>query len=151
MCSFGWLKGLDTISVPGPKRDWQALERKISSGKTVEKAASEAGIPLEEVFAYINNRLDKVDTINFQLRLISQKALKKSLDALEEIVDEGGRHYGVGGGDATDLKAAQTLAKIALDSLKISQKGEAPRKPEDKPPSDIFDLRPNPWVLNEIE
>lgn len=118
----------------------------------MEQAARESGIPLEEVFAYINSRLATVDTVNFQLRLVSQRALEKSMKAFEDLIEEGVRYGGEGSMESVDLKAAQALAKIAMDGIKTAQKGEAPRnKPGDDPGRDLFDIPENPWDLNDIE
>lgn len=139
--------GVVVISVGDSKRDWQALERKISKGIGLEKAAEDAGIPLEEVYARISNGLKQVDTLNWQLRLVAQRSLEKSLDKLTELAEGEyrlGKHL-----ESTDLLAAQSLAKIAIESLKLATRGQAPRPPGGEGSPDLFDKRDDPFDLRK--
>ena len=89
----------------------------------------------------------QVDTLNYELRLISQKALKNSLTKLTELAAGEARE----GKDfeSTDLQAATVLAKIAMDAIRICKVGAASRS-GDSSPQDLFDAT-NPWALKAIE
>lgn len=126
-------------------RDWQGLERKIQTGKSVEQAALEAGIPLPEVYEHAKSRMAEGSATPFMLQLVAQRALFKAINRLEKIADDGERLTEVGadeldgeGGKGkralirlkkavrdTDLKAAEKLADIAIAAFKIA----APRAP----------------------
>ncbi len=137
------------ISVSGKKRQWLDLERKISRGISLEEAAVQCGIPLSDVFNYVNEKMAQIDTLNFELRLIGQGALKKALTKLTELAGESAR----AGKDfeSTDLLAARELAKLAVDALKLSRSGVAGTKREDAGADDLFDRAPDPWKLKKIE
>ncbi len=137
-----------SISLKGPKRDWQSLERKISKGMSVDAAARAAGIPVEEIYTYISEKLGTVDTLNWQLRLIGQAGLKNSLTKLTELAKGDAR---MGKFESTDLIAATALAKVAMEAIKLSQTGKAPRD-DDKTPPDLFDGKADsPWKLDEVK
>lgn len=114
----------------------------------IEEAARQAGIPLEEVFAYVTARLGKVDTINWQLRLIGQESLEKSLKKLQKLAN-GGARIGLNF-ESTDLEAAKALAKIAMEAIKLSMKGGAGRDADTAAQKDLFEAA-NPWDLKKIE
>jgi hypothetical protein len=151
-----------SISVDGPKREWQSLQKKISRGTPLEEAAAECGIPLEEVFQYITDRSAKVDTMNFELRMFAQGAVKNAMAKLSKLAegeqrvrsqtdfDDEGKpvHSKTMGPD--DLEAAKTLARFALDALKLARVGGAPRSDS---PEDLFDKSAddNPWALKKVE
>ncbi len=139
----------DFISVSGKTRDWEALARKIALGNTVEEAAEEAGVPLDEVFTYISERMGLVDTLNFQLRLIGQGAIKKALTKLSTLAEGDARE----GKDfeSTDLMAARELARLGIESLKLSRSGLSKRGEGDAQ-KDLFDLADSdPWNLKKVE
>lgn len=115
---------------------------------TVEDAARASGIPVEEIYARITEGLGQVDTLNYQLRLIGQAGLKNSLTKLTELASGDAR---MGKFESTDLLAATALAKIAMEAIKLSQTGKAPRE-ADKTPGDLFDAKADsPWQLDEIK
>ncbi len=113
----------------------------------MDEAARRAGIPIEEVYQRVKDLSGQVDTLNYELRLISQKALKNSLTKLTELAAGDARE----GKDfeSTDLQAATVLAKIAMDAIRICRNGAAPRD-GDKTPQDLFDAT-DPWKLKDIE
>ena len=116
---------------------------------SLEDAARQAGIPLEEIYEYINARLGKVDTINWQLRLIGQRGLEKSLTKLTELAagdSRIGQFF-----ESTDLLAARELARISMEAIKLSQKGAAPRSDSENGKPDLFDSAADPWDVNKPE
>lgn len=115
----------------------------------IEEAARQTGIPLEEVFTYVTERLGKVDTINWELRRAGQKTLQKSLRKLGKLAsgeERVGKHF-----ESTDLLAAQAMARLAIEAIKLSMRGAAPRDGERGGQPDLFDATQNPWDLKKIE
>ena len=133
------------MSVEPPKRNWQSLERKISQGTSIEEAAVEAGIPLEEVFDYVSGRLKAADTLDWQLRLVAGRALETSMTKLMELA-EGEERFGQNF-ESTDLLAAKELARIALAAMKLTKASAAKQKSDTSPDDDIFDR----WKLNKMD
>lgn len=107
------------------------------------------GIPLDEVYSYINSGLDRANAANWQLYQMAQESLKKSLKKLGELARGGereGKHF-----ESTDLEAAKALAKFAIDALKLARAGAA-AKPDGKGQPDLFDSPgANPWDLKKTE
>lgn len=136
-----------TISVEGPKRDWQALERKISEGISLEQAAVDAGIPVEEVYARVTEGLKRTDDLNWQLRIIGQGSLKTSLAKLTKLAN-GGERMGKDL-ESTDLLAAKELARLGMQAIKLSMAGQAPREGGNGQ-KDLFDRREDPFDLKKI-
>jgi hypothetical protein len=105
----------------------------------------------------------EVDTLNFELRIVGQSAIKKALTKLRKIAGGDQRVSSVsvseGGGKATksktmaadDLEAAKALAKFGIDALKLARTG-VPRDPG-AGKKDLFDdaETANPWDLRKIE
>ena len=112
---------------------------------SLEDAARQTGIPLEEIYTYVNERLGKFDTLNWQLRLIGQRSLEKSLDKLTKLA-AGDIRLGKDL-ESTDLLAAKELARIAMEAIKLSQRGAAPRE-TDPTPGDLFD---SPWKIDQVK
>lgn len=141
--------GDDLISLSGKRRDWEGLKRKISRGIPLDEAAAQCGIPIGEVFQYVSSRMAQVDTLNFELRLIGQGAIKNALTKLTELAQDGARE----GKDfeSTDLEAAKTLAKFGIDALKLARAGLAPPKGDEPEKTDLFDAAANPWKLKQVE
>lgn len=114
----------------------------------MERAAVEAGIPLDEVLAHISEELAKVDPVNMSLRLMGQKALKNGLTKLTKLAsgqERIGKNF-----ESTDLLAARELVRASLVAIKMSQTGNAPR---DAGPSqrDLFDTAAaDPWDLEKV-
>ncbi len=140
------------------------MGKKISRGISIEEAARQTGIPIDEVYIYVSNGLKQVDTLNFQLRLIGQGAIRNALTKLTElaagtqraseteetVMGDAGPERTVEKLRADDLDAAKALAKFGIDALKLAQSGKAPRD-DDKTQKDLFDVAENPWELKEIE
>lgn len=107
------------------------------------------GIPHEEVFSYVSERMGLVDTLNFQLRLIGQGAIKNALTKLSQLASEDvreGKNF-----ESTDLMAAKELARLGIEALKLSRSSLGKRD-EDDAQKDLFDLaNPDPWKLKKIE
>lgn len=107
----------------------------------------QVGIPLEEVFSYVSDKLALGDTLDFELRLAGQGAIKKALTTLRKIAGEGARE----GKDfeSSDLEAAKALAKFGIDALKIARMAKA-RDPKGSDQNDLFDVA-DPWKLKAME
>lgn len=114
----------------------------------MEEAAAQAGIPITEVFDYVNSRMAQVDTLNFELRLAGQGAIKEALKKLMELTQGSareGQHF-----ESTDLEAAKALAKFGIDALKFARQSLAPRVNDGDVEKDLFDIA-DPWTLRKIE
>jgi hypothetical protein len=123
------------------------------------------GIPIDEVYAHINNGLDRVSAANWQLHQMAQAALKKSLKKLSKLASGEQRasksstmEMGPLGPErieetytSDDLEAAKALAKFAIDALKLARTGAGAKKTDGQP--DLFDepAAENPWDLKKPE
>ena len=131
----------------------------------MEVAAVQCGIPIEEVYQYVTDRIGKVDTLNFELRLVGQDAIKNAIKKLRTIAKGGQRACEseelcmdpmgspmktVEKLNSDDLEAAKALAKFGIDALKLAKAGAAPRKDEPNSP-DLFDAKSDPWKLKKPE
>jgi hypothetical protein len=130
----------------------------------LEEAARQAGIPLGEVYQYVEDRSITIDTLNFELRLAGQRAIRKALTKLSKLATGGQRPTetsetvkGDGYSELTtekltsdDLEAAKALAKFGIDALKLARSGGAKDDSGGKQ-TDLFDKQPNPWSLKDIE
>ncbi len=74
--------------------------------------------------------------------------MRKALTRLTELAEQGARE----GKDfeSTDLIAAQALAKLAIESLKLSKTGSL-KDAGDGEQKDLFDLSQDPWKLKKVE
>lgn len=121
----------------------------------MEEAARQAGIPIEEVFSYISKKMAEIDTLNFELRLVGQAAVKKALTKLSKLARGEQRMSGQSMGNQSeswagdDLEAAKALAKLGVDALKLSRAGSTVQKEPTDP--DLFDAAPDPWKLKKVE
>lgn len=115
----------------------------------VELAAAQMGVPLDEVFSYISDKLSKVDALDFQLRKMGQAAVRVALENLTKLANEPprvGKDF-----ESTDLEAAKALAKFGLDALKMSRSG-VKGKDSGSDDDDLFDkAADNPWNLKKVE
>jgi len=108
-------------SLPEPNRDYEGLTRKIRAGVPIREAAKACGIPEDELLQYISNNIQKPAEISYELKRLAEATLIKGIRKLKEIADDGPRmedemtKY-----NNADLVAAQTLAKIGMDILKLS-------------------------------
>lgn len=148
-----------SISVDAPPRDWQGLQRKISLGASLQDAAEVSGIPLDEAIAYATKKLENRELVSFELKLIAEQSLAVALKTLVEIAQGGQRtsSESIGPGmmshqNSDDLEAAKTLAKVAIDALKL---GFGPRKEINVKAGkgsliqmDLWDS-PGPWQLKK--
>ncbi len=156
--------------VSEPKRDWQGLERKLGLGKPLAQACQETGIPLEEAATKLEIRLrNETGAIGFKLRSVAEGALQTAMSKLTAIVNEAPRERierltkatKEAGGDAsvkvtlynTDLDAAKALAKIAIETLKLSGGARPPAKADSGKGGqrDLFDATQSEWDLRELE
>lgn len=113
----------------------------------MDEAARQAGIPIEEVYQRVTERSGQVDTLNWQLRLIAQSSLEKSLTKLTQLASGEAR---VGKDfESTDMLAAQALAKLAIDAIKLVKLGAAKTEAKGEK-DDLFDAM-GPWKLRKIE
>jgi hypothetical protein len=114
-----------------PKRDYQALDRKLGKGMPLEEAAISVGIPLEEAQEYAGKRLRNVDARGYQLVAVASEALRAAMAKLTQVAEEGPRYAETEYNDEgkpirsrtphhTDVDAAKALAKIATDTLKLA-------------------------------
>lgn len=139
------------------------MEKKISKGVRLEEAAEETGIPIEEVFQYVTDKANKVDSLNYELRLFAHGAVKNAMAKLAALAGEGQRirgttHYDDEGKPTSsqtfgpdDLEAAKTLARFALDAFKLAKVSAVDSGSGD---DDLFDKArkaKDPWQLKKIE
>lgn len=138
------------ISLRYKKRDWEGLERKLSTGFPLEEAARNAGIPLSECYLYIKEKEKEQKTLDFELKKAGQEALKVALTKLTELAKGRRRVSDVTEKmESTDLIAARELARTALAVLKIST-GKVTK--EDSGQKDLFDQPgADPWELKDVE
>lgn len=108
----------------------------------------QVGIPLSECKDYISVKYAELDTLNFELRKWAQTGLKTALTKLTKLANGDGRC--AKDFESTDLKAAEALAKISMDALKLSASGQGVKSPQDAA-KDLFDTANNPWKLNKVE
>lgn len=99
----------------------------------VPVAAEVMGIPLEEVYEYGLKRIEKPETVSFELKLMAETSLKVALKTLTKVAAEGPRQRSetfydedtgkpiksVTYSDA-DVEAAQILVRLAVEALKLS-------------------------------
>lgn len=134
------------ISLKPRKRDWQSLERKIAAGSSLEDAARQAGIPLEEVYQRVKDLGKEVDTLNYELRIMAQGSIEQALTKLKKLARGNarlGQHF-----ESTDLLAARELAKFGIEALKLAKTGKAQGATAGE--KDLFDEM-DPWRLKAIE
>jgi hypothetical protein len=153
----------DPISLSDAEKKVQRLNRKISRGIPLDEAAVQLGIPIEEVFSHVSAKLSEIDTLNFELRLAGQGAIKKALRKLSKLASgdqrvSGTLFLGADGKSresqnlvSDDLEAAKALAKFGIDALKLARSGKIARDTGDAADEDLFDRSTNPWDLKKIE
>jgi hypothetical protein len=118
----------------------------------IREAAKACGIPEDELLQYVSENLQKPAEISYELKRLAEATLIKGIKKLKEIADDGPRmedemtKY-----NNADLVAAQTLAKIGMDILKLS----VSHNPEGKAKSvgatiqlDLWD-QPGAWELKK--
>jgi hypothetical protein len=105
---------------------------------------------MEEVLAHVEGKMDALNTTNWQLRLMAQDALETGLKKLKELANDEariGQHF-----ESTDLKAAQSLAKFALEAIKLTKIDGVRGKGNGQ--ADLFDTAEStgpmgPWDLKK--
>lgn len=127
----------------------------------MEDAAVQCGIPIEEVYQYVTDKMSQVDTLNWELRLKGQEALQHALKKLTKLaqgkqrISSQSESMGPGmnsstGYAADDLEAAKALAKFGIDALKLANIGKAPKEKERDGQPDLFE-NADPWRLKQPE
>ena len=141
-CEFK--KWRSPISLKEEKRDWEGLERKLSRGKLLEKAAEESGIPLEEAQIWLANRRETHSYDDDSLRILSAKALVSGMNALIRASQEkDGRIKGEGGtiGSTYEYSDVDAAKALVMAGLKVRSMIGARKEPEKKTgeQDDLFD------------
>lgn len=132
-----------------------SFHAKLRRGKSVEDAALEAGIPLEEAHTYLAKTRENVPFDDDSLRLAAAEAMSHGLGKLIEIATapprvtkethfEDGAMIGQAQTESTDLDAAKTLVRFALDARKMI--GAKKGAPIDEALKDLFDSN---WSLRD--
>lgn len=103
-----------------------------------------------------------LDTLDFQLRLMGQEAVRQALAKLSVLAAGGQRVAGrftvdADGGEkesekyvSDDLIAARELARFGLNALKLSR-GNPGKEGGGSGEPDLFDSSTNPWNLKKVE
>jgi hypothetical protein len=154
------------ISLADGNRDWEGLARKLSRGLTLERAAELTGIPFEEACEFVEGKLEKVRLAELSLHLQSKRALNVAVKKLKAIAKDGPRYseveYNEQGKPAgsrtpqnTDLVAAQTLLKFALDTQKLVRQTPQKQRGSNQDGDDLFDRLASEdrgsWILQDVE
>lgn len=127
------------------KRDWQAFERKLATGKLIEQAAEETGIPAAEAIDWLaEQRKNSKD--DEALRILAAEALSHGITTLIELtkIREGrvgteterdGKMAITTKFDHPDGAAARTLVQAGLKLRQMIR----PRPEKDGAGKDLFD------------
>ncbi len=105
--------------------------------------------------------MGEINSLNFQLRLEGQRAIKKALTKLSALAEGQQRTssesetYGIGSASskswaADDLEAAKALAKFGIDAIKLAKAGSLKEEGPDRQ-KDLFDSALDPWDLKKVE
>lgn len=104
-------------------KDFQSLIGKLARGRTIEQAAAEAGMSVEEARGYLESRTNEDDE---SLRSFADEALRVSLRVLKKIALEdpmmSAETTGIGNStswDATHMKAASELLKAGMSARRL--------------------------------
>ena len=118
---FSFNQGGIIDSVEAPKRDWEGLARKIRNGMPIRQAIISCGIPEAEALEYVLKAMPKPTEISYELKLLAERALEVGVNKLVTIAEEGPRYSGqFETVNNSDLIAAQALAKLGVEVLKMS-------------------------------
>lgn len=141
-----------TISVRDEKRDWEGLESKLSSGKLLEQAAIEAGIPIEEARTWLSARRDNHPYDDDTLRILAAESLVTGLHALMEIAKEReGRIKAEGGEFGRTFEFHDTDAAKALVQAGLKMKSLLGVTKVTTAAKDLFDLATSSWEFPEAK
>lgn len=135
-------------SVNRKSEPWQGLERKISQGWPLEKAAIASGVDIDEAKAWAQERLDgaRLDLVAFQLS--AHEAIQTGLERLKIIAGAGPR---TSDDNNADLDAAKTLVRYGLEARKqASQPTIGGKGVSVGVQLDLFDLK-GAWDVDEPE
>ncbi len=92
----------------------------MSRGIPLKEAAVQCGIPEPELVEYLAKALSKPAEISLELRAMAQRAMENGIKKLEELAKEERINSEVSSYANHDLVAAQTLAKLGFEILKLS-------------------------------
>lgn len=94
-------------------------------------------------------RAEAIDTLNFQLRLVGQGAIKTAMAKLTQLAKAEAR---VGKDfESTDLEAAKALVRFGLEAVKAAKLKPGSGDDGEVAPKDLFDQQSGPWQLKKIE
>lgn len=79
------------MSLKASTRDWEGLRRKLRAGKTVELAAIEMGIPLDEVKAWVDEQEAARAFDDLTWRESAHAALETAMRTLRKVAKQGPR------------------------------------------------------------
>lgn len=142
---------MTSIKVASEK--WEGLERKLRRGKSLEQAATEAGIDIEEAKAWLESRRENRGFDDDSLALVGAEALHHGIEVLIELskirtgrVGTEGTREGSGPIAIStttkfhhpDLGAAQELVRAGLKIRQILDAAKRPAAKDDGTP-DLFD------------
>lgn len=135
------------------EKDWASLDRKIASGKTLEQAALEAGVTIQEAQSYLAERRVNAPFDDDSLRLVAAEALHHGVAKLIAAAQAGPRtasekvETGATAYESSDIDAAKALVRFALDAKKLIKGTSVTAKKEQK---DLFDIADKgPWKLKD--
>jgi len=150
------IKGTVTTIVRAKSPEWQAFERKLRRGKSIEDAATEAGIELDAAKEYLAKKRENAASIDDDvLSLTAAEAMCHGMRTLIAATKDSERMASEGFGEGrytsytqTDIEAAKTLLKFALDARKLlAGKKKAEQAAKDQGQRDLFDN--DPWEFKE--
>lgn len=117
----------------------------------LDQAATLVGIPVEEASEYARKRLEGGELDAVSLHLSAHDALQTGLEVLKKIAKGEGQRLPANA-KRSDLEAAQTLVKFALEAKKILRSGGVgPQQPGQRGVRvqlDLWDTKGN-WELSD--
>lgn len=134
--------------ISGSQKDFDALKRKLISGKTLAVAAAEAGMTLQEAEDHLADRTSEDDK---SLRAFSDEAMNVALEAMKGFLQEKNRsvvescEMGSTKEAVLDLPAATALLRAAMDARKMLRRKEKPAALPVQIGKDLFDQPDTPW------
>lgn len=102
--------------------DYRAIKRLVCRGSSLEDASEEVGVDVNAAERFIDDRLSgrKRGAVSFELKSVAEGALKTALNRLTLISEEGPRWSSeIQSPNNSDLDAAKSLARLAMDCLKL--------------------------------
>lgn len=151
-------------SLKSDARDWEGLGRKLRAGKSLDQAAAETGIPLDEVAKFFEDRAKATEHEVECFGMAADDAMKRGLRELRKIAKAGPRYSETEYSDegkpmssrtpiSTDLEAAKLLLKFA-ENVKLKLRRNQAQAQVAKSQADLFDkAQPEqlygPWVIKQ--